>query len=134
MKFISVFPLAALLLITACSTSGTKIQTDKLSSIQRGVTTEQEVIATFGKPDSTTTTLDRKVLTYSYQENNSTEKSVIASTGSILGGMAGGAIGSLAGSLAANSAVPGKVNLEILTVEIDPETGKVTNYQFQQTQ
>lgn len=135
MKFISILPwLAVLLLSTACSTSGTKIQTEKLSSIQRGITTEQEIIAAFGEPDSVTTTPERKVLVYTYQENNSTQKSLLGSTGSMVGGLVAGPIGSVAGSLAAHNAMPSQANVEVLSVELDAKTGKVMNYQFQQTQ
>lgn len=135
MKLISLLPvILALLLITACSTSGTKIQRDKLATIQKGVTTEQEILATFGKPDSITTTPDRKVLAYTYQENNSMQRNVVATTGSLVGGMVAGSLGSVAGSLAGSSAVPSQVDVEILTVEVDKQTNKVLNYQFQQTQ
>lgn len=126
--------LLVLLLTAGCSNTGTKIQSDKLSTITRGVTTEQDIIAAFGKPNSVTTTDDRKILVYNYREDNSTSRTVVATTGSIVGGMVAGSIGSLAGSLAGSSAVAAEVSQEILTVDIDKKTGLVNNYQFQQTQ
>ena len=131
-SFISL--LFALLLATGCSTTGTKIQSDKLSTINKGVTTEQEIMTTFGKPDSITTTLDRRVLVYSHRKDNSTERNVVATTGSVLGGLVGGSIGSLAGGLAGGNMMNSEVTQEILTVEIDAKTNKVLNYQFQQSQ
>lgn len=126
--------LLILLLINGCSTTGTKIQSDKLSTINRGITTEQEIIATFGKPDSITTTPDRRILVYSHHKDNSTERNVAATTGSVLGGLVGGSIGSLAGGLAGGNVMNSEATQEILTVDIDAATNKVTNYQFQQSQ
>jgi len=126
--------LLTLVLVTGCSATGTKIQSDKLSTINKGITTEQEVIATFGKPDSITTTPDRKVLVYSHTQDNSTSRNVLATTGSVVGGMVGGSLGSLAGGLAGRNAVASEVTRDVLTVDIDLATKKVTNYQFQQSQ
>ena len=131
-SFISL--LFALLLATGCSATGTKIQSDKLSTINKGVTTEQEIMTAFGKPDSITTTSDRRVLVYSHRKDNSTERSVAATTGSVLGGLVGGSIGSLAGGLAGRNVMSSEATQEILTVEIDAKTNKVLNYQFQQSQ
>ncbi len=126
--------LLVLLLATGCSTMGTKIQSDKLATIKKGVTTEQEIISTFGNPDSITTTPDRRVLVYSHRTDNSTQRNVAAATGSVIGGLVGGSIGSLAGGLAGGNVMNSEVNQEILSVEIDAKTNKVLNYQFQQSQ
>lgn len=135
MRSVSFISLSLVLLLTiGCSNTGTKIQSDKLTTINKGITTEQEIMTTFGKPDSITTTPDRRVLVYNHRKDNSTERSVAATTGSVLGGLVGGSIGSLAGGLAGRNVMNSEATQEILTVEIDAKTNKVLNYQFQQSQ
>ena len=65
MKLLSFLIIVFFLL--GCATSGTRIDQTKVSQIQKGITTYDELIEMFGKPDIVEYTPERKpVLTYRY--------------------------------------------------------------------
>jgi len=51
MKYIML--LFALLILSGCASYGKEIRQSSVNGIQRGITTKQEVIKTFGEPDGT---------------------------------------------------------------------------------
>lgn len=127
------FYISLITLLSACSTTGVRVDNQQLGMIKQGETTEQEVIQRLGKPTSITVTPERRVLVYAYTQNNNVERQVASSTASMVGGHVGGPIGSLAGSLLGGNVVPSNQTREQLSIEIDPVTYKVVNYQRQQT-
>ena len=48
------FPLAGTLFLAACVSSGTKVTTEQIAAFEVGKTTEEQVIAALGKPNSVT--------------------------------------------------------------------------------
>lgn len=123
------------LLLTGCTSNGIKVEGDQLSKIQKGVTTEQEVVTMLGKPTSVTTLPEKKVLHYDYEMNDQMGRSLAVSAASIVGGMVAGSLGSMVGSAAGRGMTGSGVGQrERLSVEIDPETGKVVTYRHQKSE
>ena len=119
--------------LVGCTSTGVKVEGDQLSKIEKGVTTEAKVIEMLGEPTSTTVIPDRKYLHYDYQMSDQMGRSLATSAASIVGGMVAGTIGSLAGSMAGRS-MSATSSRERLSIEIDPKTNKVINYQHEKSQ
>ena len=72
---------------TGCATHGSDIDSDFASQIQKGTTTEQEVVSNLGNPQSIG--LDgqgNKVMTYVYAKSKTKAESFIPVVGSFMGG------------------------------------------------
>jgi outer membrane protein assembly factor BamE (lipoprotein component of BamABCDE complex) len=54
----------------ASSIQGTKVDSAQVNQIQKGKTTETEVIRMFGKPDEVTTTGNQRILLYTYMKTS----------------------------------------------------------------
>ena len=82
--------LALALFLSACATTGTKIEESKLSQFQKGKTTYAEVMAALGPPQSSTRTSDgERVATYAYSRAQSKASSFIPVVGAFVGGSEG---------------------------------------------
>jgi uncharacterized protein YceK len=58
--------LIAIIVLTACSTMGTKVDPNALASFTKGKTTYSEVITALGEPNQSTVNANgEKILTYS---------------------------------------------------------------------
>ncbi len=119
--------------LAGCTSTGVKVEADKLSKIEKGVTTEAQVIEMLGKPTSTTSIPDRKYLHYDYQMSDQMGRSAATTAASVIGGVVAGSLGSLAGGMIGNS-IKGSSQRERLSIELDPKTNKVINYQHEKSQ
>lgn len=120
--------------LAGCTTNGVKVENDQLAKIQKGVTTEEQVVAMLGKPTTVTTLPERKILHYDYEMNDQMGRSLAASAASIVGGMVAGSVGSMVGSMAGSTmAGSGTSQQERLSIEIDPKTNKVVTYRHQKS-
>jgi outer membrane protein assembly factor BamE (lipoprotein component of BamABCDE complex) len=101
--------LCVLLLLTACASSGTRVQDAALTQFQKGKTTESDVVKVLGVPQMTTTNSDgTRSIAYVYTHAQAKGASFVP----IVGLFAGGAKG----------------NINIVTFNFDP-MGKLINYQ-----
>lgn len=74
-------------LATGCATTGHQFDDSKVSRIQDGQTTQQQIEHWFGKPDGVTTNSQGQTgYTYSYAEANTSAASFIPVVGSVVGG------------------------------------------------
>lgn len=73
-------------LLTACVSVGTKIDTSKLTSLEKGKTTFAEVIQTFGKPTAiATTSSGQKIVAYNFSKAQASASSFIPFVGIFIG-------------------------------------------------
>lgn len=133
-----------LLLLSGCIATGSRLDYNAINSIQRGVTTEQQIRAWFGEPVSVEINQkwNTKRLTYGYRNDDSIKKKGAGFGGAILGGVLGHqigdgsgqaiatGIGALAGGLLANNAVTAREESQFLEVLIDLRTGRVSDYNY----
>jgi outer membrane protein assembly factor BamE (lipoprotein component of BamABCDE complex) len=121
-------------LLSACAAPVANVRVDdqQLSMIREGQTTEQEVVQMLGRPTTVTVTPQRRTLVYSYTLNNNVEKQVVSTTGTVVGGFVAGPIGSLAGGML-GGVVPNNQMQDQVSIDIDPITYTVINYQRQRT-
>jgi cytoskeletal protein RodZ len=76
------------LALAACASSGTNFDETKSSSIEKGVTTENELVQTFGPPTSSTVSADgTKTLVWAYAHSQANGESFIPFAGSWVGGV-----------------------------------------------
>lgn len=134
----------ALLTLSGCIATGTRLDYNAVNSIQRGVTTEQQIRAWFGEPVTVETNQKAGVrrLTYGYRNDDSIRKDAAGVGGAALGGVIGGQIGGgsgqalassvgvLAGGLLASNAVTARQESQFLEVLISLRTGRVSDYNF----
>lgn len=77
---------AALVLIVSCATtSGRQVADEDLQKIEKGKTTQAEVVEILGEPETTKTTRDGTVLVYSYSKAKADTMSHVPYVGSYLG-------------------------------------------------
>ncbi len=119
--------------LAGCTSTGVKVESNQVAKLQKGVTTEQEVVAMLGKPTAITVLPDRKYLHYNYQMSDQMGRSAASSAAAIVGGMIAGPLGSMAGSMAGNSMTANSAR-ERLSIELDPKTMKVINYRHEKSQ
>jgi outer membrane protein assembly factor BamE (lipoprotein component of BamABCDE complex) len=82
-----IFICILLLALSACSTVGTKVSGAQLSEFQNGKTTEAQVIAALGKPDSVTINSEgTKTLVYTFFSTQVKAASFIPLVGMFAGG------------------------------------------------
>ena len=85
--FKKVVPVFVALLMTACATHGNKIDEQAISKVQKGQTTEAQLINMLGKPTSSGFSSDgTKQLTYSYAQANANPASFIPFVGFLFSG------------------------------------------------
>lgn len=76
--------------LSACVSGGTKVTQQDVSQFQKGVTTEQEVVAKLGKPNgSSATSTGTKIDVYSYVHSAANAASYIPIVGLAAGGATG---------------------------------------------
>ena len=67
MRYLSVL---MLLILVACTSTGTKVDQERLSTFVKGKTTYSEVIQQLGKPDQLTTNVDGTIIiVYAYKQS-----------------------------------------------------------------
>ncbi|NDA63118.1 MAG: hypothetical protein EBX50_13925 [Chitinophagia bacterium] len=82
------------MVLAACSSSGVKVDPNKLSGFEKGKTTYSEVIDTLGSPTQVMTLDDgRKIVTYSYYGVQARPESFVPIVGAFVGLVAGIKIG-----------------------------------------
>lgn len=147
MKSLRIMMLAAVLVLTGCIARGSKLNYNTVNSIQRGVTTEQQIRAMFGEPVATETRhkLGIKVLQYGYSNDDSIKKDAATVGGAALGGALGNQIGggsgqaiasglgAALGGLLGENAVTARQENQSLTVIIDLRTGVVKDFDFSES-
>lgn len=102
-------------LLAGCATHGNDIDSDFASKIQKGITTEKQVIAELGNPESVG--LDgagNKILTYVYAKSQAKAESFIPVVGSFMGGA--------------------DTESKSLVVIVDSDTGIVKDFAFNESQ
>lgn len=126
-----------LVMLSACAATpaanNTRVSDQQLSMIQQDYTSEQEVIQLLGRPTSITVTPKSRTLLYSYNQNNNIQRQVVSSGAAAVGGFVAGPLGSLAGGVLGGSVMPTNQLQEQVSIEIDPVTYRVMNFQRQQT-
>ena len=79
--------LIAMLALTACASSGVKVDQAKVEALQKGRTTYDEVIRDFGPPTGRTVSADgHKILTYSYFSMQTRPENFVPVVGLFFGG------------------------------------------------
>ena len=79
-----------LLVLSACTSTGTKVDQEKLSTFVKGKTTYSEVIQQLGKPDQSTANNDGTIIiTYTYKQSAAKGASFIPFVGGFIEGGAG---------------------------------------------
>lgn len=77
----------ALILISGCASSGTKVSESQIQEIKKGQTTYSEVLNIMGKPDMISRTSDgTRVATYEYAHTQVDGKTFIPFAGAFIGG------------------------------------------------
>jgi outer membrane protein assembly factor BamE (lipoprotein component of BamABCDE complex) len=83
-------PVLMLLVLSACTSTGTKVDQEKLSSFVKGKTTYSEVIQQLGKPDQSETHNDGTVIIiYTHKESVAKVANFIPFAGGFIEGGAG---------------------------------------------
>lgn len=140
-KLLSVLLTAAFL--TACQ-SGQVINPQTVAQIQRNVTTQDQIVATFGEPDEVfvNTKMGTRTLIYKYKDSNEGLRAVAAVAGGAAGALLGsqigggsaryytGAAGGVAGAAAAGSMITTREKKQALTVVVSLRTGRVIDYNY----
>ena len=86
MRYLLVF----VLLLSACTSTGTKVDQEKLSAFVKGKTTYPEVIQQLGKPDQSTVNDDGTIIiTYAHKLSAAKSASFIPFVGGFIEGGAG---------------------------------------------
>ena len=130
-------------LLSACQ-SGRNIDYQSAMSIQRNITTEQEIRARFGEPDYvyTDTMLGQRILHYRYRQSDEIKRPIAAFVGTVAGGVLGYQIGdgtgqalatmvgSAAGGAIAGNAVTTRERTNTLVVLINLMTGRVMDFNY----
>ena len=130
-------------LLSACQ-SGRNIDYQSAMSIQRHITTEQEIRARFGEPDYvyTDTMLGQRILYYRYRQSDEIKRPIAAFVGTIAGGVLGYQIGdgtgqalatmvgSAAGGAIAGNAVTTRERTNTLAVVINLMNGTVLDFNY----
>ncbi|AYA63861.1 hypothetical protein [Alteromonas sp. RKMC-009] len=102
------------LVIFACASSGTKVDQNYVSQIEKGVTTEADVVARLGQPMGVALSSNgEKILTYMHVSSHATPESFIPIAGIFIGGA--------------------KSEATIFTVTINKETGIVKDWNYSQS-
>lgn len=142
-KIVTHLLLATSLALTGCQ-SGNVMDLNSVQSIQRNVTTEQQVRMMFGEPAAVSVNAQSgtKTLTYLYNNNDHLKKTATGILGAVAGGVLGHQIGggsgqSLAtgvgavagGALAENATVTREDNRR-LDVMVSLATGVVLDYRY----
>jgi outer membrane protein assembly factor BamE (lipoprotein component of BamABCDE complex) len=87
MRYLSIF---VLLVLSACSSTGTKVDQDKLSAFVKGKTTYTEVVRQLGKPDkSESFNNGTTIIKYTYKESVAKAANYIPIVGGFIEGGAG---------------------------------------------
>ncbi len=74
------------ILLAACVSVGTKVETEKLAAFKSGETTYSEVVAKLGAPQSTTKQSDgKKIIAYAYSKASPDAASFIPFVGAFVG-------------------------------------------------
>lgn len=111
MKFII---LLLVLTLGGCASYGNKIDRNYASNIQKGVTTESDVIANLGKPASTTLNAQGdRVLTYFHSKTTVHASTFVPIVGAFMAGA--------------------DTEMTTLTVSIDTESGIVEDWSYSET-
>ncbi|MDK9738872.1 outer membrane protein assembly factor BamE [Vibrio sp. D404a] len=75
-------------MLTACASQGTKMDNETISKVEKGQTTEQQLITMLGEPTSTGFSSDgSKQLTYTYSSASSNPASFIPFVGFLFSGV-----------------------------------------------
>lgn len=74
------------LCLSACASSGIKVDQSKLAQFHKGETTYPEVIQTLGKPSQTMITGNSKIIVYSYFSTQARPETFIPIVGAFAGG------------------------------------------------
>lgn len=132
------------LILQGCISTGQKIDTYKVSAIQKHVTTEADIRAMFGEPVSVQMNMKRgvKILTYGYKNDESIKKAAAGAAGAIAGGFLGSQVGggsgrslatglgALAGGFLASNVVTARKERQYLEVTVGLKSGKVIDYNY----
>lgn len=87
MRYLLVF---VLLVLSACTSIGTKVDQEKLSTFVKGKTTYAEVVQQLGKPDQSTINNDGTIIiTYTHKQSAAKGASFIPFVGGFIEGGAG---------------------------------------------
>lgn len=119
------------LVLQACISTGQKIDTYKVSTIKKHVTTESDIRAMFGEPVSVQTNMKRgvKILTYGYKNDDSVKKVAAGTAGAVVGGVLGSQIGGGSGRVIATglgAAVGGFLASNVVTARREQQYLEVT--------
>lgn len=129
--------------LAACQ-SGQMINQQTVSQIQRNVTTQDQIVSTFGEPDEVilNTKMGTRTLIYKYKDSNELMRTGAAIAGGAVGALLGsqigggsaryytGAAGGVAGAAAAGALVTTREKNQRLTVVISTKTGRVIDYNY----
>lgn len=129
--------------LTACQ-AGKVLDYNSVQTIQRNITTEQQIRAQFGEPvavhvDSQTGT---KTLLYRYTQNDEIKKPIAGLVGAIAGGVIGyqigggfgqtisTTVGTAAGGALAQNAITTREHTRNLSIMINLQTNRVIDYRY----
>ena len=143
MKYKLLCSVISAVLLTACQ-SGQVINQQTVSQIQRNVTTQDQIVATFGEPDEVymDTKSGTRTLIYRYKDSSEMMRTVAALAGGVAGAALGsqigggsaryitGAVGGVAGATAAGSVVTTREKNQALSVVVSLATGRVIDYNY----
>lgn len=146
MNRIIILVLTGLLTLTlaGCVSLGQKLDYNKVSTIQKKVTTEADIRAMFGEPVTSEMNMKRgvKILTYGYKNSDEIKKAAAGTAGAVAGGLLGGQIGggsgsiiasglgALAGGFLANNAVTARKEEQYLEVTIGLKSKTVIDFNY----
>lgn len=141
---ITVFAGGLMLALPACS-SGHRVDYNKVGTIQKNITTENDIREMFGQPTATQMNLQQgtKILTYDYNKNNSFAQSAASTTGALAGGIlasknigkgtgryVSGTLGALFGGYLGKQATQVNRESQTLNVVINTATNRVIDYNY----
>lgn len=131
-------------LLIGCVSFGQKIDYNKVSMIQKRVTTEADIRAMFGEPVTSELNLKRgvKILTYGYKNSDEIKKVAAGTAGTVAGAALGsqvgggsgsylaGTLGAVAGGILASNVVTARKEEQYLEVTIGLKSKKVIDYNY----
>ncbi len=132
------------LTLSGCVSTGQKIDYNKVSTIQKNVTTEADIRAMFGEPTSSEIDTNRgiKTLTYKYKNSDEIKRAIAGTTGAVAGGVLGGKVGhgtgqslasglgAVVGGFLASNVVVAREEKQYLQVTIGLQSQRVIDFNY----
>lgn len=137
---LAVFTLA----LSGCVSTGQKIDYNKVSTIQKNITTEADIRTMFGEPTSSEIDTNRgiKILTYQYKNSDEIKRAIASTTGAVAGGVLGGKVGhgtgqslasglgAIVGGFLASNVIVAREEKQYLKIAIGLQNQRVIDFNY----